>query len=40
MADGDYYARNLAPKWRKVGNTLLGGQDIAIVADLATQAFA
>lgn len=39
MADGDYYARNLAPKWRKVGNTLLGGQDADVVAGLAREAF-
>ena len=40
MADGDYYARNLAPKWRKVGNTLLGGQPAETVANLAREAFA
>lgn len=39
MADGDYYARNLAPKWRKVGNTLLGGQDVDVVAGIAREAF-
>ncbi len=40
MADGDYYARKLAPKWRKVGNTLLGGQSADVVADLACEALA
>ena len=40
MADGDYYARNLAPGWRKVGNAIRGGQQIDLVAGLATKAFA
>jgi hypothetical protein len=40
MADGDYYARQLAPKWRKVGNTFLGGQDVGVVAGLAREAYA
>jgi hypothetical protein len=40
MADGDYYARNSTPAWRKVENTLLGGQDFGFVAQLATSAFA
>lgn len=39
VADGDYYARNLAPKWRRVGNTLLGRQDVGVVAGLAREAF-
>jgi len=40
MADGDFYSRNLAPKWRKVGNTLGGGQDLGVVCGLASEAFA
>lgn len=40
MADGDYYARNSTPGWRKVANTLLGGQDVGLVAGVATHAFA
>jgi hypothetical protein len=40
VADGDYYAGKLAPKWRKVGNTLLGGQPAELVANLACEAFA
>jgi hypothetical protein len=40
VADGDYYARNSTPKWRQVGNTLLGSQDVRVTAGLATQAYA
>ena len=40
MADGDYYARKLAPGWRKVGNAIRGGQPLDLVAGLATKAFA
>ena len=39
MADGDYYARNLAPGWRKVGATIAGGQAFESVVDLAATAF-
>jgi hypothetical protein len=40
MADGDYYARNSAPGWRKVTNTLLGGHNVGLVAQFAERAFA
>jgi hypothetical protein len=40
MADGDFYSRNLPPKWRKVGNTLGGGHELAVVCGLASEAFA
>jgi len=40
MADGDYYSRKLAPKWKKVGTTFLGGQDVGVVARLGTEAVA
>ena len=40
MADGDFYAKNLAPKWRAVARTMDGQQDAEVVASLAREAFA
>lgn len=40
MADGDYYARNLAPGWRKVANAIAGGQQLDLVVSFATKAYA
>jgi hypothetical protein len=40
MADGDYYARNSSPGWRKVTSTLLGGQDVGVIARFADRAYA
>jgi hypothetical protein len=40
MADGDYYARNLAPGWRTVARGIDGRQDLDFLIDSTVKAYA